>query len=128
MSKPISVFERMQCTRLHICAGDYTPGNNRDQHWKKVICMLWKQTKMDAYEVLSVKIELKAGIEIMVFLYQTSLVKLNSVWLCGRHAQLCTLGTVQVLQALFMLCVSENYYFLSSRSPNDFLNHFILFG
>lgn len=82
MSKPISVFERMQCTRLYTCAGDYTPGNNSDQYWKKVICMLWKQTKMDTYEVLSVKIDLKAGIEIMVFLYQTSLVKLNCVWLC----------------------------------------------
>ena len=35
--------------------------------------MLWKQAKMGTYEVPSVQIELKAGIEITIFLYQTYL-------------------------------------------------------
>ena len=66
------MFERRQCTRLGACAGDCTSGHAAALLEEGCLHAL-EENKMDTYEVPSVKIELKAGVETMIFPSQTYL-------------------------------------------------------
>lgn len=117
MSKPISTAEGRQCTccTLVLGAGDtYTPSDSGHHCWKKGVCTLRQQIEVDTtnrkFQVL--KIELKAGIEIIIFVYHTwSLVKLNCVWLCVWQCTVMQVVHCATLWALLTLCISVNYSF-----------------